>query len=275
VDTRSCGVFLLTLRDSGNDWALESSSRAWLEVSNQIQSKKRRPAMKKLKYTYLVILFFFLLCVSASAQVEQLVSFTVSDEATLVESLDAWFASKDSHYGQTATLVSVIAGGSGPSTHYLVINYPDYDNYQAALDGVTKSGDFAKLERRISGIVKSNGDGVYLPVTNNDKSEKTGDFLYTVDVNVTGPDRVYIAAFNDLMNSAIGKKAPGIFKLVAKRAGGNSSHLVILSAPSFAALNKYLDSYSGDKDWASFQAKAGAISAAAGTSFLRVVKVWK
>lgn len=64
-------------------------------------------------------------------------------------------------------------------------------------------------------------------------------------------------------------------KLMSGRAGTESSHLGVLSAPSFAALNEYLDSYTGNKDWDNFLSKAVKISTPTGTGFLRVVKIWK
>jgi hypothetical protein len=231
--------------------------------------------MKRTYFTFPFILFFFLFCINATAQVEQVISFVVTDDATFVESLNSWFASKDSDYGQKSILVSVVANGSDPATHYLVLNYPKYANYQASMDGIVKSDNFARLERYASKIATSNGESVYVLVVDNGKAENDGDFQYVISVNVTGSDSEFIAAYKELMNSAIGKKAPGIFKLVENRAGGDSDYLSILSAPSFASLNEYLDSYSGNKDWENFLSKVGSFSTATGSSFLRVVKVWK
>ena len=114
-------------------------------------------------------LFLFLFCAHATAQVEQVISFVTTDEETLVESLDAWFSCDDSDYGQTSALVSVVTNGSDPSTHYLVLNYPDYASFQAANEGVGKSDEFAKLDRRVSGIATSNGESMFLQVTDNGK----------------------------------------------------------------------------------------------------------
>lgn len=210
----------------------------------------------------------------AFAQVEQVLSYVVTDEAAMVESLDAWFASKDSDFGQTTFLVSTIANGNDPTTHYLVLIYPDYASFQAALDGVGKSEDFSKLESRISRIATLNAETLYKQVLSNSISEKAGDFLYTMTVDVTAGLK-YAAACRELMNSEIGKKAPGIFKLSAGLSGTEYSHLAIISAPSFAGLNKYLDSYAGNEDWLKFLSKVGEISTPGGSGFLRVVKVWK
>jgi len=251
-----------------------SLCHGWLAVSNPI-SKIQEDAMKSSNFTFFFLLFFSLLCLSAPAQVEQLISYTVTDEATFVDSLDDWFASDEADYGQTATLVTAIADGSNPATHYLVLNYPDFEGYEAAINGVAVSGDFAKLERRISGVVTANGDSVYLHRLDNGKSEKEGDFLYTAAFNISGAESVFLAAQEEMINSELGKKAPGMLKVVANRAGGDSSHLAIISAPSLASLNKFLDMHSGSKDWEEFQNKVGKMISRTGSSFLRVVKTWK
>lgn len=211
----------------------------------------------------------------AFGQVEQVLAFVVTDEATMVESLDAWFSSKDSDFGQTSFLLSTIANGSDPTTHYLVLIYPGYANYQAAMDGVVESGDFSRLESRISRIATLSSESLYTTVFDNGKSEKQGEFIYTVNINVNGPGLEYAKAVKELMNSDIGKKAPGIFKLDTGLSGTESSHLAILSAPSFAALNEYLDSYTGNKDWTNFQTKVDKISTPVGSGFLRIVRRWK
>ncbi len=231
--------------------------------------------MKRSTLTFFMLLSFFLFCISASAQVEQVISYVVTDEATMVDALDTWFASKESRYGQTATLVSTVSNGSDPTTHYLVVNYPNFASYQSANEGVVRSGEFAKMERRISKIMTSSGDSLYSQVLNNGKSEKAGDYVYTVSVNVTGSEIDYAAATKELMNSDIGKKCPGVMKLMSGRSGMESSHLAVLSSPSFAALNEYLDSYTGNKDWDNFLSKVAKISTPTGTGFLRVVKIWK
>lgn len=223
----------------------------------------------------LLLSVFLLFCVGAPAQVEQVLSYVVSDETTMVEALDAWYATRDSRFGQTATLMATVANGTDPTTHYLVINYPDYASYQAAQEGVVKSAEFSRLERRASMIASQRGDALYAQLLSNGKTEKAGDYSYTVSVNVTGPQREYVAASGELMRSGIGKRCPGAMKFLAGRAGTDSSHLTVISAPSLAALVSYLDAYENDQDWAGFLTKVEKFTTPAGTGLLRVVKVWK
>lgn len=231
--------------------------------------------MRRSAFTVLFLLLFSLMSINASAQVEQLISYTVSDEAALIKALDDWFASKDSDYGQTATLVAAVADGSAPATHYLVLDYPSFAKYEAAIDGITKSDDFSKLESRLSGATTANGDSVYVRRTDNGRSERAGEFVYSVGVNVSGDEALFIAAHKELIQSDFGKKAPGMIKLLANRAGGDTTHLAILTAPTLTSLNEYLDLGTGNKDWENFLSKVGGMIQASGPSFLRIVKVWK
>ena len=75
--------------------------------------------------------------------------------------------------------------------------------------------------------------------------------LNIMAINVTARP-VFVAAFRELLSSELGKKTPGLIRLVANRAGSDISHTVLVTAPSFAALNKYLDSSSGNRDMEAF-----------------------
>jgi hypothetical protein len=59
------------------------------------------------------------------------------------------------------------------------------------------------------------------------------------------------------------------------RFGDHLYHSVLISAPTFAALNEYLDAHSENSAFAEFQAKVSEISDSGSTSILQVVKIWK
>ena len=239
-------------------------------------NSRRRRIMKKKILILSFVLLLSLFCTHATAQVEHVFSLTVTDEETVIEAFDAWFSTDDSDYGQTAVLISVVANGSDPSTHYLVLDYPDYASCQAAIEGVEKSGEFAKMQLRVSGISTSDGESMYTNVIDNGKRGKAGDYQYIVGIDVLENDSEYIKAFNELINSEIGKKAPGSFRLVANRVGGDSDYLGIVTAPSFEALNKYMDLYTEDnKDWQKFLSEVEEISTTTGSGFNRILKIWE
>lgn len=209
------------------------------------------------------------------AQVEYVVDFTVTDEAALIRGADAWLTSRDAKDGQTTTLLSNMINGSADYTHIYVLDFPDYAALEKHFDRTAKSADFARYLTIENAVSSGASEGLYLHATDNGKSWKEGDYLYVVGVNVTGSSADYTAAVKDLINSSLGKKAPGLLRLVENRAGGDSSHTVLISAPSFTSLNKYLDSFTGDPAFEAFLSKVGNMSTVTGTSIYRVVKMWK
>jgi len=230
--------------------------------------------MKKLYFSCCFVFTFFLLCLSASAQVEQVFSEIVDDESSYVAAMDEWLSSKDAKAGQTTTLFVNVINGDSTTTHMTVLDFPDYDSWQTHMDITAKSSAFAKYQLRTSNVTTL-GEGLYLHVADNGKSWRPGDYLYIMGINVTaGP--VFVAAFREFLSSELVKKAPGLIRLVANRAGSDISHTVLVTAPSFAALNKYIDSSSGNKDMEAFVSKIGGIAApTSGNTIYRVVKVWK
>jgi hypothetical protein len=221
-------------------------------------------------------LFLCVFCTSATAQVEQVYSNIVTDETAFVEELDAWFKSPDVKNPQTISLLRTVVNGESAITHNLVLDYADYDKWDASMDAAYKSNDFAKMQRRLSGVATGNIEALYLLVTDNGRSAEEGDYIFVVAVEVaTGGDEAYVAAINEYMNTDLAKKAPGFIRLLACRAGADYTHLVIFSAPTFAAVNKFLDAHSGSKEMEDFVSKVEGISNATGTSIHKVIKVWK
>ena len=213
---------------------------------------------------------------TASAQVEYVTSMTVSDEAALIRGADAWLTSRDAKDGQTTTLLANMINGSAENTHIYVLDFPDYAALEKHFDRTATSADFARYLTIENAVSSGASESLYLHATDNGKSWKEGDYLYVININVTaGQGPAYIAAVKDLINSNMGKKAPGLLRLVASRAGGDTSHAILISAPSFVSLNKYLDSFAGEPATDAFISKVKDISTVAGTSIYRVVKMWK
>lgn len=222
------------------------------------------------------VLFISLFCMNATAQVEQVYASIVNDEAAFVEELDAWFTSPDAKNPRTASLLRVVVNGDSEITHNLVLDYADYDSWDASMDAAYKSSNFAKAQRRISGFTTGNIESLYLRVTDNGKSWKEGDYIFTISVEVsTGADEAYVKAISEYMNTNLAKKAPGLIRLLASRAGVDNTHLLIFTAPTFAAVNKFLDAHSGSKEMEDFMSKVGKISNPTDRSIHRVIKVWK
>ena len=232
--------------------------------------------MNRKVFTLLLVCLFSLFCMQATAQVEYVFSSTVTDEGVVVEAYDAWFASKDARHGQTAILLSSVFNGESAATHTVILDFPDYASLEKAMNATAVSGDFAKMELRNSNVATGLGEGLYLRVLGNGKSYNAGDFLFAIGVQVnSGEAKAYAKAFKEFIDSDIGKKAPGMLRLMANRAGSSVSHVVLVSAPTFTALNKYMDASDGSDAFADFISKVKDISVGVDPSIYSVVKIWK
>lgn len=224
----------------------------------------------------LLVFLSSLFCVTATAQVEYVFSSVVTGPDTLVKSYDAWFSSKDSKGGQTTTLLENFVNGESTTTHTTILDFPDYASFESAWARLPDSGDFAKLERSTSGISTGVWEGLSVRVVDNGKPWKAGDYVWAIGVKVAGgEDRKYAAAFKEYIDSKTGKQAPGLLRLMACRAGSNDSHVVLVSAPTFVSLNKFMDSSGESEDFANFMSKVKAISTGSDPSILKIVKIWK
>lgn len=224
----------------------------------------------------LLVFLFSLFCMNATAQVEYVFSSVVTQPDALVKAYDAWFSSKDSKFGQTTTLLESFVNGEENSTHTTILDYPDYASLESTVAKLPDSGDFAKLQQSTSGISTGTWEGLSVRVVDNGKPWKAGDYVWAVGVNVAGGQGgKYAAAFKEYIDSKTGKQAPGLLRLMASRAGSNESHVVLVSAPTFVSLNKFMDSSGESEDLANFLSKVNAISTGTAPSIYRVVKVWK
>ena len=232
--------------------------------------------MDRKVFTLLLVFLFSLFCVNATAQVEYVFSNIVADNAIFIEALDGWFASDDSKAGQTAILLESVINGEDTATHTLIIDYPDYESLELILNKIPASGDFAKYESRYNTVATSNWTGLSLRVMDNGKSWKEGDYVWAAGVQVSrGENQTYTNAFKEMLDSKIGKQAPGLMRLLATRAGSNNSHVVIFSAPTFTALNEFVDSLTDSEEYVYFMSQVKAISVLVDPSISRVSRIWK
>ena len=207
---------------------------------------------------------------------ENVISLVVDDQAAQVEIMDAWLATDDSDAGQTVTLLANLFDGDAPATHTIVADFPDYESWEE-LDGRRAgSAAWAQQTRASAGISSIVGSSLMLRVTDNGESWSAGDFLAVVPVTVSGRSGVatYVAAFQEMIDSDMGEEAPGLIRLVASRAGGETSHIALITAPTFVALNEYMDSFGEREGYQTFVSGVDGLSRVVGGQVLRIVKVW-
>ena len=226
--------------------------------------------------TLLSVFLLSLFCMNATAQVEYVFTSIVTDSATFMEALDDWYASNDSRAGQTATLFESVINGEDTSTHSTIIDFPDYASIESIMNRLPASEDFAKMQRRTAAISTTVWEGLSVRVMDNGKSWKKGDFLWALGVQVSrGENQAYEAAFKKYLNSKTVKQAPGLLRLVAPRAGSSSNYVVLVTAPTFVALNEFYDASGASDDYANFLSEVKDFSTASAPEIYRVVKVWK
>ncbi len=222
--------------------------------------------------------FLFTFSLNAAAQVETVIAMIITNPAAQVEIMDAWFSSDDSDVGQRVTLLANVANGPASETHTIVADFPDYESWEE-LDGRRAgSAAWAQQTRASASISTTISESLMLRVADNGESWSEGDFLAVIPVDVSGRGgrSTYVAAFQEMIDSDMGKEAPGMIRLVATRAGsGGASHIALLTAPSFAALNEYMDSYPDTEGFRTFRSKVDGISDTVGGQIMRVVKVWE
>ncbi len=223
-------------------------------------------------------LLLTLFCIQATAQVEQIYEDIVTDEAAYLEELNAWMTSADAKNPRprsTAVLRHMV-NGTDPATHLIVLDLGDYANWQAVMEATDKSKDFASMLRRTAPVAKGNSESLYMRVADNGKSWNEGDYIIAIGVTIEpGADEAYVKATKEYLNTDLAKKAPGFIHVLEARAGSDIGYVWAFSAPTFVALNKFLDEHSGNKAMVDFLAKVGKISKPTGSTISKVIKVWK
>jgi hypothetical protein len=203
--------------------------------------------------------------------VEAVYGFKVKDPAAFVSAFDTLFQS-DAVKGNRVTLWAAEFDGSSPATHVLTV---DFDSYQAM--------DEANARRRGSEAWKS-----YLKTTEA-STELTGSMLAiqrgswgeggsqhgagaAFSMAVQDPAG-YAAAFEKMVK-AYGAK--GAMRLMEVRAGGQGvTHIVLVSAPTMAELNAYLDGLFASGAYRTFSGEVGGIRKLLTVSMYRRVKTWE
>jgi hypothetical protein len=232
--------------------------------------------MKANSFVVACAVFIFSLSLNATAQVENVLTVTIDNPADQIEVLNAWFDSDDSEAGQQVTLLATVTNGANPATHTIVANFPDYDSLEKLNGRRAGSAAWKQQVRASNGNLTVHSEALMLHVTDNGKSWNEGDFLAVIPVNVSGRGSraTYAAAFKDMIASDMGKEAPGMVRLVMSRAGNETSHVALITAPGFAALNEYMDSFPEKEGYRTFAGKVDGISDTVGGEILRVVKIW-
>lgn len=207
--------------------------------------------------------------------VETYIGLDAAAPSAVVSALDTLFAS-DAGKGSKVYLVRSIFDGEDPVTHFLVSEYgsfADYDKMTASRVRSSGWGDAMAAVNRHAEPIRS-GIGIIRADYGSGWPDRD-NFIMVFSLRVTDAN-TYAKALDKLANSDVGKQAPGITRLLENRsAGAAPSHYVVMSAPTFAALNEHLDAMFASDAYEDFNDDVSDIRDIVGTSSYRKVKVWE
>ena len=206
--------------------------------------------------------------------VETYLGLDVSSPTAVVGALDSLMNS-DAGKGSKVYLVRAIFDGDDPATHFLVSEYDSFADYDKMTASRVRSGAWGNAMAAVNAAADPVTSGI--GIIRADYGEGWPDrdnFVMVYSLNVKDAGK-YAKAFDKLANSDIGKQAPGITRLLENRsAGAAPSHYVVMSAPTFAALNEHLDAMFASKAYEDFSDDVSGIRTIVGTASYLKDKVW-
>jgi hypothetical protein len=212
---------------------------------------------------------------SVQAEVTLYYNMVAKDPPSVYAALTGWMASEDSKSGQFVALYQYIANGENPSTHFVAAEFADMNSMEKANAQATGSPDWTRMLTSLSFVAQPTAEGLALHRAKYGKGWNEQGFGAIISVATTNAP-AYAEAFDGLMKSATGRKAPGETRLMENRAGiSGVTHFVVVTAPSLTALNDYLDMLYSSSDFAAFSGKVAGMRTVTGTSYFRRVASWQ
>lgn len=208
---------------------------------------------------------------AAADPVERYVALDVHNPDGFVLAMDRLQAS-DEMRGGRASLWGATFDGSSPTSHVLAIEYDDYADLQATDERVRPStawDDFLDASRGTNDVV-----ALSLGVQRIARGSSWYNHGAAMVFNMTVRDpATYANAFTELVDSM---DNPGSIRLIEMRAGGEgTTHLAIITAPDFVALNEYVDELFASRAYRDFVEEVMDIRRINTTSIYRRVKTWE
>lgn len=200
--------------------------------------------------------------------------FSAQNPGAVVAAIDEFFASDDSQ-GYEVILVESLFAGDSPVSHYIVAEYEDYAAYEALVNKRADSLAWHRVVQSVLAAATPIAEGMGIMVADYGEGWPEQDFVVVIDLSVKDAQR-YAKAFDKLSKTDMSQKAPGVTRLMALRGGGASeaTHYVVMSGPTFAALNDHLDTLFASDDYADFVDDVEDIRSIVGTSIYKKVKAW-
>jgi hypothetical protein len=202
--------------------------------------------------------------------IEAVYGLQVSDPAAMVSALDTLFQA-DAMKGNQVTLWTAVFAGTRPATHVVTATFDSYQAMDEANGRRLNSDAWRQFTKTAAGISERKATLLLTQVgawgEGGDKHGAGAAFNMTV----SDPAR-YAAALGKL---AKGYDAKAMTRLMAVRAGGEGvTHIVLVSAPTMAELNTYLDGLFASEAYKTFTGEVGDIRKLQTVNMYQRVKTW-
>jgi hypothetical protein len=224
------------------------------------------------KLTLATVATVMALCsgLAKAGPVEAVYGLKVSDAGAIVSALDTLFQA-DSMKGNQATLWAAAFTGTRPATHVVAATF---DSYQAMDEANTRrlnSDAWHQYMKTATGVSELTGSLLLSQVGSWGEGGNQHGAGAAFNMTVSDPAR-YAAAFDKMVKSY---GAKGMMRLMAVRAGGEGvTHIVLVTAPTMAELNAFLDGLFASDAYRTFNGEVADIRKLHTVNMYQRVKTW-
>ena len=156
------------------------------------------------------------------------------------EMINDFYAELEGGERATVTLMVNFLNGPNDQTHTVLFEADDYESLAEWNRRVLTVPEAALIIERAEDLSVCENDGLLVERGSWGDRDAEWNNNAVFPVNTSDP-AAYMEALDDLFTSDTGQASPGATVLYERRAGAPSTHYVVALAPSFAALNNYLD----------------------------------
>jgi hypothetical protein len=207
--------------------------------------------MKTLAKKYLMPLAFLVISQGALAQALTYVDCEIEDASSITAALTEFY---DSMQGGTRPVIYLdqwLWNGEDPSTHRILVAYPDYAALEEFRGRVVGSTAQARIGNTLDAVGNCETNG--LAVMRGQWGNQNVQAAYFAVYGISATDGAAFTAAFGRLGAAQAATAPGPIYLFENRAGiGADTHLVVIGAPTLAGLNTYLDSLFASDEYADY-----------------------
>jgi hypothetical protein len=208
--------------------------------------------------------------VAKAGPVEAVYGLEVSDAGALVSAMDTLFQA-DAMKGNQATLWAAMFTGTRPATHVVTATFDSYQAMDEANARRLNSEAWRQYMRTANGIADRKASLLLGQVGSWGEGGSQHNAGAAFNMTVRDPAR-YAAAFEKMVKS---HGAKGMMRLMAVRAGGEGvTHIVLVTAPTMAELNVYLDGLFASDAYRTFVGEVGDIRQLHTVNMYQRVKTW-